>query len=273
MPASAIHPTACIDPSARLGEGVAVGPFAVIAADTVVGDGVQIGPHAVLHPGTRLGARCRVHAHAVLGDWPQDFKFNGAPSFVEIGEDTVLREGVTIHRGTDEGSSTRIGARCYLMANSHVAHNGTLGNDVILANNVLLAGWVTVGDRTFLSGNVVVHQFTRIGRLVIMSGGSGVSKDVPPFCSVRALTANEVTGLNVIGMRRAGFSSEERLAVKRAFTLLYRSGLNVSQAVDRMKQEAAGGPAAEFTAFIESSKRGLCAWSGRAREGDEERLA
>ena len=265
-----IHPTAIVDAGAELGVGVEIGPYAVIGDRTHLGDGCRIGPHAVILPYTRLGARCRVHAHAVLGDLPQDLSFQDAETFVEIGPECDIREGVTIHRGTKPGSSTTVGRGCLLMVNSHLGHNVHLGEQVILANGVLLAGHVHVGDRAFLSGNVVVHQFTRIGRLALLSGGSGIGKDVPPFCITAGIARNRIAGLNVIGLRRAGFTVEQRRQVKRAFDLVYRSGLNVKQALEALRAEFAEGPATEWTAFIEGSRRGLCPMGadGGESEGD-----
>lgn len=253
-----IHPTALVDRGANLGRDVVVGPYSIIESGVTVGDGAVIGPHAVLHRYTTLGANCRVHAHAVIGDTPQDMAFNDAPSYVRIGAGTLIREHVTIHRGTKPETSTEVGERCFLMVNCHLGHNVRLGNQVIIVNAALLAGYVEIGDRAFISGNVVVHQFVHIGRLAMLSGLSGISKDVPPFCTTAGLMPNSVGGLNVVGMRRAGITPPERLQVKRAFDLVYRSGLNVSQAVERIKAEGLVGPAAEFGAFAESSKRGLC---------------
>lgn len=253
-----IHPQAHIDPRAELGPEVVVGPGAVIEAGAIVGAACQIGPQAVIRSGTTLGPRCRIFPCAVIGDDPQDFAYDGAPSRVEIGADTVLREGVTVHRGTKPDTVTRIGDRCYLMANSHVAHNGTLGNDVILANNVLLGGYVTIGDRAFLSGNCVVHQFCTVGRLAMMSGLSGLSKDCPPFCVVPDLTSNRVVALNTVGLRRAGLSAEERTELKRAFHMLYKEGLSVTQAIEAMQTAFPTGPAAELWQFAAQSKRGIC---------------
>ena len=260
-----IHPTAVVDPAARIGSGVKVGPFAVIEAEVEVGDRCTIGPHATLLRYTTIGEGTHVHAGAVLGDYPQDHAFKDEPSFVRIGRNVTLREFVTVHRGTKPGSVTVIGDGCFLMANAHVAHNVTLGDGVILANGVLLAGHVEVGERAFLSGHVVVHQFVKIGRLAMVGGAAGLGKDVPPFCMVGGMERNRVAGLNVIGMRRAGLTPEQRKAVKQAFSALYLAGLNVSQAVEEIRRTAAeGSPAAEFATFAEASKRGLCRYGASA---------
>jgi UDP-N-acetylglucosamine acyltransferase len=253
-----IHATALVDQSARLGEGVVVGPYAVIEKDTDIGAGTVIGPHVVVYAHTRIGKACRVHAGAVIGDAPQDLAYEGAETFLEIGDSCTIREGVTLHRGTKPGTCTRVGNHCFLMANSHVAHNVTLGDGVILANGVLLGGYVEVGDRAFISGNAVVHQFCRVGRVAMISGCAGLSKDLPPFCVMHGAAINRISGLNVVGMRRAGLSSDDRLAVKRAFAMLFRSGLNTRQAVEQMREAFPSGPAAELWQFAEHAQRGIC---------------
>jgi UDP-N-acetylglucosamine acyltransferase len=233
-------------------------PTAVIETGAVIGDNVEIGPHAVIFRYVTLGPNCRIHAGAVIGDLPQDLAFRPADTFVRIGAACVIREHVTVNRGTKPGSSTDIGHGCYLMANSHVAHNVRLGAEVTLANGALLAGYVEVGDGAFISGNVVIHQFVRIGRLAMLSGGCGIGKDVPPFCTTRGIQRNCIAGVNTIGMRRAGMTSADREQVKRVFQLLYRSKLNVSQVLERMRTEFPDGPGAEIAQFVAASRRGIC---------------
>jgi UDP-N-acetylglucosamine acyltransferase len=179
-------------------------------------------------------------------------------SGVEIGADCSIREGVTIHRGSAEGSVTRVGEGCLLMVNSHLGHNVILGRRVILANGVLLAGHVQVGDGAFLSGNVIIHQFTRIGRLAMLAGGSGISKDVLPFCTTASLHTNRIAGLNIIGLRRAGMTSADRLQLKRAYHLVFRQGLALPAARAVMEAEFKDGPVAEWFAFMDGSRRGIC---------------
>jgi UDP-N-acetylglucosamine acyltransferase len=246
-----------------------VGPFAYVAAGARVGANCAIGPHVTILGPVTLGERCRVHAGAVLGDLPQDLGFQGGDTSVRIGADGVIREGVTIHRGTKPGTATEVGDGCFLMAFSHVAHNVKLGQGVIVANGALLGGYVEVGDRCFISGNCLVHQFVRIGRLAMLGGASGVSKDVPPFCTTRPMAVNTILGLNVVGLRRAGVGPADRVAIKQAFTLLYRSGLNVTQAVERIKAAFASGPALELCAFAEASHRGICAAGAETPEAGE----
>jgi len=266
----AVHPTACIAPSARLGSGVTVGEYAVIQEETVLGDGCVIGPHAVIMRHTTLAEGCRVHSGAVLGDLPQDRAFRNVASFVRIGARTVIRECVTVHRGTKAESSTVVGNDCLLMANSHVGHNAVLGNGVTLANGALLAGHTEVGDGAFISGHCLVHQFTRVGRLAMMAGGSAVQMDVPPFCITRSLSSNTVLNLNIIGLRRAGFSAEERLAIKRAFDLLYRSGATVSSAIALIEAQATTPPERELCDFLRSARRGICKFFRDARRDGAE---
>ena len=255
----AIHPQAFVDPKAELGTDVSVGAFAFIGAHTTIGDGCRIDPHAVIHPYTRLGRGCAVHAAAVLGDRPQDLAFDGdTVSYVEIGEECVFREGVTVHRGTKPDTVTRIGNRCFLMANSHVAHNCQLGDDVIFANGVLLGGYVEIGDRAFLSGNVVVHQFCRVGALAMLSGLSAASKDVPPYCILENSETNRLAGLNVVGMRRAGLTPDQRADVKRVFQLLFRREVNLRDAIEESATQFPNGPAAVMWQFAQASKRGVC---------------
>jgi UDP-N-acetylglucosamine acyltransferase len=208
----------------------------------------------------------------VIGGDPQDFAFKPSiSSAVRIGDRNRIREYATIHRGTTEGSATVVGDDCFLMAGAHLAHNVQLGNAVIIANNTLLGGHVTIADRVFLGGGCVFHQHTRVGRLVIAQGLSAFSKDIPPF--TLAAERNCVAGLNIIGLRRAGFSSVQRLDIKRAFSLVYTSGRNVTQALATARDEAFGPEAREFIDFIAGAKkRGICGKfrSVRAQPAEEE---
>lgn len=248
-----------------------IGPFAVLEDGVRIGDGCVIGPHVSILRHTTLGRQCRVHAGAVLGDLPQDLAFKDAPTYVKIGDNCVIREGVTIHRGTKPETATVVGDQCYLMALAHLGHNVTLGNHVILANGVLLAGYVAVSDRAFISGHVTIHQFVRIGRLAMLGGMAGISQDVPPFCTAKPHTVNRILGLNVVGLRRAGMSPDERKSVKQAFGLLYRSGLNHGEAVARIRAGMGAAPyALELAEFVAQSKRGICSLSFTTPDDEEE---
>lgn len=265
-----IHPTAVIDPTARIDDAAEIGPYAVIGAEVEIGPRCRIGPHAAVLDYVRLGEGCDVYAHAVLGGTPQDLKFRGVVSYVDIGPGCVIREGATVHRGTREGTATVVGRNCFLMANSHVGHNARLGEGVILANGALLAGDVEVGDRAFLSGNVVVHQFVRIGPMAMLAGGCAIGLDVLPCCTTVAAERNRIAGLNVVGMRRAGVGPEERRLVRRAFEIVFRSGFNRLRILERLRTECVRGPAAEWADFIEGSRRGVCFRTGSRRGGAEE---
>ena len=257
-----IHPTAVIDPAARLRDGVRVGPYAVIEGPAEVGENGVIEAHATLTGAVRIGRGVRVGHGVVIGGWPQDFAFDPATeSGVEIGEGTQIREHCTIHRGTVAGSVTRLGARCLLMAGAHLGHNARVGDGVVIANHVLLGGYVEIGDRVFVGGGSVFHQFVRVGRGAMIQGLSAFSKDVPPF--TLGAERNLVFGLNVVGLRRMGMSAAERGEIKEAFKLLYASGMNVGQALEAAKAREWGEAAGEFFAFAAGAKkRGLCAFKG-----------
>ncbi|MDA0991773.1 MAG: acyl-ACP--UDP-N-acetylglucosamine O-acyltransferase, partial [Verrucomicrobia bacterium] len=230
----------------------------VIGDDVTIGDGTQIGPHVSIMPHTRIGSQCQIHAGAVLSDLPQDLSFSGGLSYVKIGNNCVIREGVTIHRGTKPDSETVIGDGCFLMGYAHCAHNVTLGNKVIMANNASLAGYVSVGDQAFLSGACQVHQFVRIGRLAMLGGASGATKDVLPFMTMRPYALNEPVGPNTIGLRRAGIGADERTEIKRAMVLLTRSQLNPDEAIRQIRERCQLAVAEELCRFVETSARGVC---------------
>jgi UDP-N-acetylglucosamine acyltransferase len=252
-----IHPTAVIHPDAQLGNEVQVGPYAVIEGAARIGDRCVIQAHAIIGANVEMGDENLVGYGAVIGGDPQDFAFRPeVNSFVRIGSRNRIREYATIHRGTNEGSATIIGDDCFLMGGTHLAHNVFLGNHVIIANNALLGGHVTVEDRVFIGGGCVFHQHIRVGRLAICQGASAFSKDVPPY--VMAAERNGVAGLNVVGLRRAGLTAAERAEVKTAFALLYRSGLNVSQAVEAARDRIWSHQAIVFWDFVAAAgKRGV----------------
>jgi UDP-N-acetylglucosamine acyltransferase len=263
-----IHPTAVIDPRAELASDVRVGPYSVIGPEVTIEAGAEIGAHAVLEGRVRIGARARVGHGAIIGGMPQDLKFReGTPVGVTLGDDTVVREYVTIHRATQAGHDTTVGRHCLVMASSHVAHDCVLGDHVIVINYAGLTGHVTVGDRATVGGLTGIHPFGRIGTYAYIGGCSKVSQDVPPFVIADGVPA-VARAVNVIGMRRGGIGAEARRQVQAAFRLLYRSGEAPGAAVKRVRAELGDHPlVARLVEFVEASKRGIISAaepSGRA---------
>ena len=249
-----VHPTAIVDPAAILAPDVEVGPGAIIEAGAVIGEGCRIQAHAVITGHVRMGKRNTIGYGAIIGADPQDYDLKpGTKSEVTIGDDNIIREYATIHRGTKEGSSTTVGNNNFLMVGVHMGHNSTVGNKVIIANNCLLAGYVEVQDGAVLGGGSVFHQFIRIGRLCMVRGGERFPKDIPPFVS--AYGTSLVSGINGLGLRRAGFSSEARMEIKKAFRLVYRDGFNITQAIEESKKMTWGPEAQFFLDFIASAKK------------------
>ena len=252
-----VHPTALVDPGAQLGTDVEVGPFAIIGPDVVVGDGCRIGPRATLERNVRLGAGVRVGEGSCLGGDPQDLKYRGEESRVEIGEGTVIREFSTINRGTARSGVTRIGAQCYIMSYVHVAHDCQIGDGVILANNTQLAGHVSIQEHANLSGLVAVHQFVRIGAYAFIGGCSRVTQDIPPYVTAVGNPV-ELFGLNSVGLQRAGFPPDTIAALKRMYRYCFNSSLSFSQAIDRARLELPALPEVQrFLEFVAASERGV----------------
>ncbi len=269
-----IHPTAVVSPDAKLADGVEVGPHAVVEAGAVIGEGTRVMAGAYVCTGTTLGAGNEVHMHAVLGHVPQDSHFEGGETFLEIGDRNVIREMVTVHRGTQDGSATRIGSGCLLMACSHVAHNCVLGDGAILANGALLAGHVEVGSRAFVSGNALVHQFARVGRLAMVAGGARVSRDVPPFCLMEG--QSRLRNLNRIGLRRAGLGQDAIAALGRAYREIFLGELAPDDAARALlSRDDASPEAREIAEFIITSERGIARPRSprRRREPDSQEKA
>ena len=255
---SQIHPTAVVEPGSQVGADVFIGPFAVIEKDTVLGNGCRIGAHAVIKRYTRLGEGNLVAEGAVLGGDPQDLKFSGGRSYLQIGDRNIFREGVTVNRATETDGVTRVGNHCFLMAYSHVAHECVLGNHVVLANNAALAGHVSLGHHSFLSAGVGVHQFCRIGEMAMIGGHSKVVQDVLPFFLVDGVPAIH-RSLNLVGIRRSRVSKEELQCLKRAYRLLSSTELRLAQKIKEL--ECLGSHALKtLVDFIESSQRGLCSF-------------
>jgi UDP-N-acetylglucosamine acyltransferase len=251
-----IHPTAIIDPRAEIGKGTSVGPFVVIDAGVKIGEDCALGPHVYLTGQTQIGARTQIHAGCVIGDLPQDLRFSGEPTGVIVGESNVIREHVTVHRSNRASEPTRIGSHNLLMAHCHVGHNAYIGNQVIIANGALLGGHTEVHDRVFISGNCLVHQFVRIGTLALMQGGSAVSKDLPPFTVARG--DNGMCGLNIVGLRRAGFNSEERIELRRLYRFLFREGRKLKAAVTEARAQFTTEKARAVLNFLAAGQRGFC---------------
>lgn len=252
-----IHRTALVDPKAHLGQDVSIGPYAIIGPRVTVGDGCTVAAHAVLERNVKLGAGVKLGYGAVIGNDPQDLKYQGDETWVEIGDGTVVREYCTVNRGTSATGKTTIGERCFLMSYVHVAHDCVIGHDVIIANAVQMAGHVTIDDRAIISGLVPIHQFVRIGTFAFVGGGSRVNQDVPPYTKAVGNPVH-LYGLNSVGLQRAGFSPELKLALKRAYRLLFNSDLTVTQGIARARAEMPVGPEVElFLRFIESSQRGV----------------
>lgn len=265
VPLRKIHETAVIYPGARLGRDVEVGPYSVIGENVFVGDGTKIGSHVVIEGWTTIGKECQIHHGACVGNAPQDLKFKGEKTFVYIGDNTVIREFVTINRATGEGEETRIGSNCLLMGTVHIAHNCVVGNNVVISNHAGLAGHVTVEDRAIISGLTGVHQFVKIGRNAMVGGASKVVQDVPPFVIADGRPAR-VCGLNSVGIARAGLSEDVRRNLKRAYRILFRSGLKLSEAITTMEQELdSSEPVDHLLRFLRNVNRGIC----RSRRDDD----
>lgn len=252
-----VHPTAIVDPDAELGTDVAVGPYALIGPRVTVGDGTKIGAHAILEQNTRLGHHCAVGSGAILGSDPQDLKFAGERTWLEIGDDTVIREYSTIHRGTRTRGKTTVGRGCFIMTYVHVAHDCLLEDDVTLANAVQLAGHVHIEEHATVGGSSPIHQFVRIGRYAFVGGGSRVPQDVPPYTRA-AGNPLKLYGINTIALTRAGLSPEVRLALKHAYRLLFNSDLTTSEAVQLLRQ-GRDQPAEvmHLVEFVARSERGV----------------
>ena len=264
-----ISPLAYVHPEARLAAGVTVEPFTTIAGDVEIGEGSWIGPNVTIMAGTRLGAHCQVFPGAVIGAVPQDLKFAGEPTTAEIGDYTVLRECVTVNRGTVDRGRTVVGAHCLLQAYVHVAHDCLIGNHVIISNSVQIAGHVTVDDWAILGGTSAIHQFVHIGAHAFVGGGSLVRKDVPPFVKA-AREPLTYAGVNSVGLRRRGFSEEQVNEIHDLYRLLFLGGTNTQEALLRIEQDIK--PSAErdlAVAFVREASRGIIKSPGGKKSRSE----
>jgi UDP-N-acetylglucosamine acyltransferase len=259
-----IHPTAIIDPEAEIDSEVEIGAYVVIDGRVKIKRGTRVMAHAYLTGWTEVGEGNEIHPGAALGGAPQDKAYHGQESYLRIGANNIIREHVQIHRGTAPGSATIIGNDNFLMATSHIGHNCRLGDNVILANGAMLGGYADVGNHVFISGNCVVHQFVRIGEYALMRGLSGTSRDVPPYAIVD--WQHTVRGVNVVGLKRAGFDEKRIRAIRAAFRILFRQGRNLALAVKEVESSSgANQDVAALLDFIKASKRGVCFGASESR--------
>ncbi len=258
MSTNVIHPTAIVAAGATLGENIEIGAQAIVEDNVCIDDGCRIGANVLIADGARLGKNVKVHHGAVLATIPQDLKFGGEPSLLRVGDNTTIREYVTMNRGTKQRGETTVGSDCLLMAYSHVAHDCLIGDHVILANSVNLAGHIEIGDYAILGGLVPVHQFVKIGRHAMIGGGFRVPMDICPYAMCGGYPM-KVMGLNIVGLRRRGFAQETLDGLDKAFRILFRSKLNTTQAVEKIKAEVELIPEVqEVLDFIAASERGIC---------------
>lgn len=253
------QPLANIHPEAKIGKNVIIEPFATVEKNVVIGDGTWIGANAVIKERTRIGKNCKIFHGAVLGAIPQDLKYKGEVTYVEIGDNTTIRECVTVNLGTAAKEVTKVGSNCLLMAYVHVAHDCIIGNNVIIGNATQIAGEVEIDDFAILSGACLVHQFVRIGSHVIVQGGAKIGKDVPPYITAgrEPLT---YAGLNSIGLRRRGFEADTLKEIQEIYRIIYQKHLNNTQAIETIENEVAESePRNEILAFVKNSQRGIIA--------------
>lgn len=269
MNGTELHLTAIVDPGARLGEGVRIGPYCVIGANVEVGDGCRLQHHVTIEGPSTIGAENVFYAYASIGQQTQDLKYHGEPTYLRIGKGNTFREFVTVHRGTAPESCTRVGNLGNFLAYSHVAHDCVVGDGVIFSNNGTIAGHVEVEDHAIIGGLTAVHQYCRIGRYAITGGCSKIVQDVPPFMIADGNPA-QVRGVNQVGLERHGFAGESVRRLREAYRLLYRSKLNVKQAVEEIRNTLWGGAEIEqLVVFIETSNRGIIRRPERGREGEK----
>lgn len=254
---SNIHPTAIVSPNAKLGDNIEVGPYAIIYDDVEIGNDCKIGPHVVIYDGARIGNRVKIFQGASVANLPQDLKFGNEQTFLYIGDDTVIREFAALHKGTTATGKTSIGSKCLLMAYTHVAHDCTLGDQVIIANAVQIAGHVEIENTVIIGGLSAVHQFGKIGQHSMVGGGSMANSDVPPYCMTSGYPARFM-GLNIVGLKRRNFSDADINAIKDAYRIFYQSGLIFSKALDEVKEKYTDHPFVKnIINFIEKSDRGV----------------
>ena len=253
-----IHPTAIVHPKAELGEGVVIGPYVIIEENVIIGDNTRIDAFAQIKSYTKIGKENHIFSYAYIGGAPQDLKYKGGPTRLEIGDKNIIREYVTIHRGTEEGGEiTKVGSNCLIMAYAHIAHDCIIGNRVIMANAATLGGHVIVEDNAVIGGLSAVHQFVRIGKFAYIGGMTGVSQDVPPYTLI-AGERGKMYGLNIIGLKRNGFTEKQLERLKRAYRILWRSGLTREEAIKKIFEEIGDYPEINYLIeFVRKSQRGI----------------
>jgi UDP-N-acetylglucosamine acyltransferase len=251
-----IHPTALVSPQAHIGRGVSIGPFSIVEPDVTIGDGCQLAARVIVKTGTILGDNNTVYEGAVLGGFPQHTRMPERLGTVAVGSGNTFRENCTVHRALNEGGVTKLGSGSLFMVGVHIAHDCQVADNVILANNTLLAGFVTVGDRAFISGAVAVHQFCRVGRLAMVGGCARVVQDIPPYVTVDG-RGGLIVGLNLVGLRRNGYASSDMAQLKAAYRVIYRQGLPWKEVLENLKQQFTSGPAADFYPFLSQGTRGF----------------
>lgn len=256
-PSAYVAPTARVDPDAVIGPGAVIGEFCVIESDVVIGANCRLEPYVYVKRWTTMGEGNEISAGTVLGTDPLDRGFTGERSYLRIGDRNRIREHWTISRGTAPETATVLGDDNYVMTSGHIAHNALIGSNVVIASCALVAGYVEIEDQAFISGGVVIHQFSRIGRLAMIGGNVRVNSDVPPFFLYADFNV-AAKGLNLVGLRRAGFTREEIAGLKQAYKLLFRSGLPLEEALRRIESEVGGEHAAHLARFVRASKRGIC---------------
>jgi UDP-N-acetylglucosamine acyltransferase len=254
-----IHPAAIIDPKADIREGVEVGPFSIIEKGVSIDEGTKIGPHVIIREGTHIGKRCQIFQFASIGEAPQFFGYKGEKTFLQMGDQNIIREFVTLHRGTIKGGGkTVIGNENFFMAYSHVAHDCQIGNGIVMANGATLAGHILIEDRAVIGGIVAIHQFCRVGTHSFIGGVSGVTLDIPPYMLASGSHV-KLFGLNTIGLKRASFSEETLKALKKAYRIIFRSSLTLEKAIKRVEEEEFSQipEVRHLLHFIQQSKRGI----------------
>ena len=253
-----IHSTAIINPKAEIDSNVEIGPYSIIGENVFIGSGTVIGPHVVIDPYVTIGADCNIFQYAAIGAAPQSLKFEGEETYVKIGRGTIVREFVTIHRGTEFGGGiTEVGEENFLMAYTHIAHDCKTGRKVVLSNNATLAGHITIGDNAIIGGLVAIHQFVRIGDYAFVGGKSAVVKDIPPYVIASGDRA-KLHGLNSVGLKRHGFSKNTLSSLKKTYRIIFRIGLTMNEAIERVRAEVEQiSEVLRFIDFIKSSQRGL----------------